>query len=94
MKLIFIEDLASDSDLLPPKPCKLRGRLNTNRIRKNTWKRQERRCGNCRQTSHNTRRCTGLPVAKNGGGERTRDWQAINEEEGSGSDVIMVDIGS
>jgi hypothetical protein len=47
-----------------------------------------------RQTGHNARRCTSLPVPKNGRGERARDWQAIDEEEGSGSDVIMVDTGS
>jgi hypothetical protein len=94
IKPISIEGLASDPDLLPPKPCKLRGWPKTNRIRKNAWKRQERRYRNCRQTGHNTRCCTGLPVAKNGRGERTRDWQATNEEEGSGSDVIMVDTGS
>jgi hypothetical protein len=94
MKPISIEDLALDPDILPPKPCKLRGRPKTKRIRKNAWKRQERRCGNYRQTGHNTRRCTGLPAAKNGRGERARDWQAIDEDEGSGSDVIMVDTGS
>jgi hypothetical protein len=42
----------------------------------------------------NIRRCTGLPVAKNSRGERARDWQAIDEDKGSGSDVIMVDTGS
>jgi hypothetical protein len=94
MKPISIEGLASDPDLLSPKPCKLRGWPKTNRIRRNAWKRQERRCRNCRQTGRNTRRCTDLPVSKNGRGERTRYWQAINEEKGNGSDVIMVDTGS
>jgi hypothetical protein len=42
---ISIEGLALDPDLLPPKPCKLRGRPKTKRIRKNAWSRQERKCG-------------------------------------------------
>lgn len=91
MKPVSIEDLASDPDLLPPEPCKLRGRPKTKRIRKNAWKRQERKCGNCRQMGHNTRRCTGLPVAKNGRGERARDWQAMEVDDDSNSDVIVVD---
>jgi hypothetical protein len=94
MKPISIENLALDPDLLPPKPCKLRGRPKTKRTRKNAWNRQERKCGNCRQTGHSARRCTDLPVAKYGRGERARDRQSIDEEEGSGSDVIIVDTGS
>ena len=73
IKPISIEDLASDPDLLLPKLCKLRGRPKTKRVRKNAWNRQGRKCGNCRQTGHNTRRCIGLPVAQNGRGERARD---------------------
>ena len=73
MKPISIEDLASDPDLLLPKLCKLPGRPKTKGVKENAWNRQERKCGNCRQTGHNTRRCIGLPVAQNGRGERARD---------------------
>ena len=97
MKPISIEDLASDPDLHPPKLCKLRGRPKTKRVKKTAWNRQVRKCGNCRQPGHNTKRCTNLPVAKNGREERASDWQVINKEEDtqdSDSDVIMVDTGS
>ena len=93
IKPVSIEDLASDPDILPPKLCKLREQPKTKRIRKNAWKRQERKCKNCGQIGHNVRRCTGLPMAQNGRGERANNWQAVDEEDGSGSDIIIVDVG-
>ena len=93
MKPISIADLPSNPDVLPPKLCKLRGWPKTKRVRKNAWNRQKRKCGSCRQLGHNTRRCTSLPVAKNGRGERARDWQTIEVNE-SNSDTITVDTGN
>ena len=99
MILVSIEDLASDPKIYPPKLGKLHRRPKTKRIRKGAQNHQTRKCGNCRQTGHNTRRCTGVPIVKNGREERARDWQAIevNEDvievdEDSSSDVIVVDI--
>ena len=71
MKLISIENLPSDSNVLPPKLSRLRGRPKTKRIRKGAWNRQSRQCGNCKQTGHNTRSCTGIPMAKKGRREST-----------------------
>ena len=93
MMPVSIEDLASDTNIHPPKLGKLRGRLKTKIIRKGAWDRQVRKCRNCRQTGHNTRRCIGLPVAKNGRGERAHDWSII-EDNNSISDVIIVDTSS
>ena len=92
MKLISIEDLALDSDILPPKLNKLRGRPKSKRIRKGTWNRQPRQCRNYKQIGHNIRSCIGIPSTKNGRGERVRDWQVIEIDENSSSDVIVVDI--
>jgi hypothetical protein len=78
---VSIEDLPSHPNVYPPKLIKLPRRPKTKRIRKGALNRQPRKCGNCRQTGHNTRRCTGLPVAKNGRGERARDWNAIKDGE-------------
>jgi hypothetical protein len=89
---VSIEDLASDSRIYPPKLGKLRGRPKTKRIRRGAWNRQPRQCRNCKQTGHNIRSCTGIPMPKNGRGERARDWQAIEVDEDSSSDVIVVDI--
>jgi len=93
MMPVSIEDLAPDPYVRPPKLGKLRGRPKTKRIRKGALNRQTRKCGNCKQTGHNTRRCTGLPVAKNGRRERARDWNVV-EDDDSISDVIIVDIGN
>ena len=92
MTPVSIEDLASDPEIHPPKLGKLRGRPKTKRIRKSTWNHQTRKYRNCRQTGHNIRRYTGLPVAKNRRGERARDWNVI-EDDDSISDVIVVDTG-
>ena len=73
MMPVSIEDLASDPEIYPPKLGKLRGRPKTKRIRKGAWNRQARKCGNCKQPGHNTRRCVSYPIAKNGRGERARD---------------------
>ena len=92
MTSVSIEDLASDPEIHPPKLGKLRGRPKTKRIRKGAWNHQTRKCGNYRQIGHNTRRCTGLPVAKNRREERARDWNII-EDNDSISDVIVIDTG-
>ena len=42
MKPISIEDLPLDSDILPPKLSKLRGRLTSKRVRKGAWNHQPR----------------------------------------------------
>ena len=47
IKLVLIKDLALDLNILSLKFCKLRKQLKTKRIRKNAWKRQERKCKNC-----------------------------------------------
>jgi hypothetical protein len=80
--------LPSHLNVSPPKLIKLPGRQKTKRIRKGALSRQP---GNCRQTGHNTRRCTGLPVAKNGRGERARDWNAVDDGD---SDIIVVKVGN
>ena len=89
-----------DTKIYPPKLGKLRGRPKTKRIRKGAWNRQIRKCGNCGQTGHNS---TGLPIAKNGRGERAREWNATEDDSSVGDssvgddsigDVIVVDIDS
>ena len=74
IKPISIKDLTLDFDLYLPKLCKLRGQPKTKRVKKTAWNRQVKKCGNCRQTGYNMKRCTNLPVAKNGRGERACDW--------------------
>ena len=70
MMPVLIEDLASDPEIYSPKLGKLCGRPKTKRIRKGTWNYQTRKCRNCRQTGHNTRHYTSIPIAKNEQGER------------------------
>ena len=94
MKLISIEGLSSDPDVYPPKLRKLRGRPKTKRIRKGALNRQLRKCGNCKRVGHNIRRCVGLPAAKNGRGERARDWNALEASDDSSSDIIVVETGN
>lgn len=87
MKPISMEDLPSDPNILPPKFGKLHGRPRTKRIRKGAWNRQKRKCGNCKQTGHNTGRCTGLPATKNGRGEGSPDWAAIDNDDSGESEI-------
>ena len=103
MMPISIEDLPSHPNVLPPRRITLPRRPKTKRIRKGAWNRQARKCGNCKQPGHNTRRCVSYPIAKNGRGERARDWAAIDNDDGMGeseisqlrsSDFGGMDIGS
>jgi predicted nucleic acid-binding Zn finger protein len=71
---ISIENLSVEEGMQPPKIVKKRGRPQTKRIRKNSWKRKQQKYSNCFGLGHNKRRCTNQPGRKNGRGERARDW--------------------
>lgn len=89
---VSINDLRSDSLILPPLIRKLPGRPRTKRYRKGQWSRKQKQCGNCLDWGHSRRTCRRQPVPS-GRKERSRDWLAetvdiIASEEGSeeGSD--------
>ena len=105
---VSINDLQSDSSVLPPLTRKQAGRPRTKRYRKGQWARKQRQCGNCLDWGHSRRSCRKQPVSS-GRKERARDWLServgieVNDEEGSDSDdstdsdetrdVIVVESG-
>jgi hypothetical protein len=88
---ISINDLQSDSLMLPPLIRKQPGRPRTKRYRKGQWTRKQKQCGNCLDWGHSRRTCRGQPVSS-GRRERARDWLAeaddieTNDENSDGSD--------
>jgi hypothetical protein len=105
---VSINDLQSDSLVLPPLTHKQTRRPRTKGHRKGQWARKQRRCGNCLDWGHSRLTCRGQPVSS-GRRERARDWLAeivgieFNNEEGNDSDdstdsdktgdVIVVESG-
>jgi hypothetical protein len=100
---VSINDLQSDSLVLPPLTRNQAGRPRTKRYRKGQWARKQRQCGNCLDWGHSRRTCRRQPVSS-GRRERARDWLAeteANNEEGSDDctdsdkteDMIVVESG-
>jgi hypothetical protein len=82
---INIENLASDSGILPPVFKKQRGRPKTKRIRKGAWKKKATLCSNCQGTGHNRRTCRFAPAHSRR--QRARDHDSDVESTAVGSTV-------
>src|SRR5438046_10405410 len=76
-----IDNLSSDSNILPPTIVRKCERPRQKRIRKEALKWKQKKCDNCMQLSHNKRRCVEQP-ARSEQAERARDW-VDNEIENS-----------
>ena len=70
---VSINDLRSDSLILPPLIRKLPGRPRTKRYRKGQWSRKQKQCGNCLDWGHSRRTCRRQPVPS-GRKEIAHDW--------------------
>jgi hypothetical protein len=88
-----IENLSQEEGIQPPRIVKKYRRLQTKRIRKNSWKRKQQKYSNCFGLGHNKRYCTNQPGRKNRRGERARDW-ALDSSLSSRSILLLSTIST